>query len=135
MSQRTIGLIGRKVGMMRIFNEDGTSVPVTVLDCAGNRVTQIKKPDTDGYAAVQVTYGKRRASRVTKAMAGHFAAVAGVLVAGLVALNAIFQIAFYGGLRNLLRNWRVMHASLAVFLVLVMAAHIGVSLYLGYGLK
>ena len=69
----SLGLVGRKVGMMRIFNEDGSSVPVTVLDCAGNRVTRIKTSETDGYAAIQVAYGKRRASRVTKPMAGHFA--------------------------------------------------------------
>jgi large subunit ribosomal protein L3 len=69
----SLGLVGRKVGMMRIFLEDGTSVPVTVLDCAGNRVTQIKNADGDGYCAIQVAYGKRRASRVTKAQAGHFA--------------------------------------------------------------
>ena len=68
----SLGLVGRKVGMMRIFNEDGTSVPVTVLDCAGNRVTQIKNADGDGYCAIQVAFGKRRASRVTKAMAGQF---------------------------------------------------------------
>ena len=67
------GLVGRKVGMMRIFKEDGTSVPVTVIDCAGNRVAQIKSKDSDGYVAIQVAFGKRRASRVTKAMAGHFA--------------------------------------------------------------
>jgi large subunit ribosomal protein L3 len=69
----SLGLVGRKVGMMRIFNEDGSSVPVTVLDCAGNRITQIRTPDTDGYCAIQVAYGKRRASRVTKALAGHYA--------------------------------------------------------------
>jgi 50S ribosomal protein L3, bacterial len=69
----SLGLVGRKVGMTRIFTDDGDSVPVTVLDVAGNRVAQIKKPDTDGYTAVQVTYGKRRPSRVTKPMAGHFA--------------------------------------------------------------
>ena len=69
----SLGLVGRKVGMMRIFNEDGTSVPVTVLDCAGNRVTQIKSAESDGYCAIQVAYGKRRASRVSKAVAGHYA--------------------------------------------------------------
>ncbi|MGH8760358.1 MAG: large ribosomal subunit protein uL3, partial [Burkholderiales bacterium] len=69
----SLGLVGRKVGMMRIFQDDGTSVPVTVLDCAGNRVTQIKSPDSDGYTAVQVAFGKRRASRVSRPMAGHFA--------------------------------------------------------------
>ena len=68
----SLGLVGRKVGMMRIFNDDGTTVPVTVLDCAGNRVTRIKTSETDGYAAIQVAYGKRRASRVTKPMAGHY---------------------------------------------------------------
>ncbi len=69
----TLGLMGRKVGMTRIFAEDGTAVPVTVLDVSSNRVTQIKSPETDGYSAVQVAFGKRRASRVSKPMAGHFA--------------------------------------------------------------
>ncbi|HKE38945.1 MAG TPA: 50S ribosomal protein L3 [Casimicrobiaceae bacterium] len=67
----TIGLVGRKIGMTRIFTDDGAAVPVTVLDVGNNRVTQIKTPEVDGYAAVQVTYGKRRASRVNKAQAGH----------------------------------------------------------------
>ncbi len=71
--KQTIGLVGRKVGMTRIFTDDGAAVPVTVLDVANNRVTQIKTPEVDGYAAVQVTYGKRRASRVNKAAAGHLA--------------------------------------------------------------
>jgi large subunit ribosomal protein L3 len=71
--KQTIGMVGRKVGMTRIFTDDGTAVPVTVLDVANNRVTQIKTPEIDGYAAVQVTYGKRRASRVNKAAAGHLA--------------------------------------------------------------
>jgi large subunit ribosomal protein L3 len=69
----TLGLVGRKIGMTRVFAEDGTAVPVTVLDVANNRVTQIKTPETDGYAAVQVTYGKRRPSRVGKPAAGHLA--------------------------------------------------------------
>ena len=69
----SLGLVGRKVGMMRIFSDDGDSIPVTVLDVSNNRVTQIKTVDTDGYTAVQVTFGTRRASRVTKAQAGHFA--------------------------------------------------------------
>ena len=69
----TLGLVGRKVGMTRIFSDDGSTIPVTVLDVSNNRVTQIKTPDTDGYAAVQVTFGKRRASRVNKASAGHLA--------------------------------------------------------------
>jgi large subunit ribosomal protein L3 len=69
----SLGLVGRKVGMMRIFTDDGDSIPVTVLDVSNNRVAQIKTDETDGYAAVQVAFGKRRASRVTKAQAGHFA--------------------------------------------------------------
>ncbi len=69
----SLGLVGRKVGMTRVFTDDGNAIPVTVLDVANNRVTQIKTPDTDGYSAVQVTYGKRRASRVTKPQAGHLA--------------------------------------------------------------
>ncbi len=69
----SLGLVGRKVGMTRIFADDGSTIPVTVLDVSNNRVTQIKTPETDGYAAVQVTFGKRRASRVNKAAAGHLA--------------------------------------------------------------
>ena len=69
----SLGLVGRKIGMTRIFTDDGDAVPVTVLDVANNRVTQIKTPETDGYAAVQVTYGKRRPSRVNKPQAGHLA--------------------------------------------------------------
>lgn len=68
-----LGLVGRKVGMMRLFTEDGDSIPVTVLDVSGNRVTQVKSVETDGYAAVQVAFGQRRASRVTKPLAGHYA--------------------------------------------------------------
>ncbi len=69
----TIGLVGRKVGMTRIFTDDGTTLPVTVLDVSDNRITQIKTPEKDGYAAVQVAFGKRRASRVRKPLAGHLA--------------------------------------------------------------
>ncbi len=69
----SLGLVGRKVGMTRIFTDDGETIPVTVLDVSNNRVTQIKTPDADGYAAVQVAYGTRRASRVNKAAAGHLA--------------------------------------------------------------
>jgi large subunit ribosomal protein L3 len=69
----SLGLVGRKVGMTRVFAEDGQAIPVTVLDVSNNRVTQIKTPDADGYAAVQVTFGKRRASRVGKPAAGHLA--------------------------------------------------------------
>ena len=69
----SVGLVGRKVGMTRIFTEDGASVPVTVLDVSNNRVTQIKTEAADGYNAIQVTFGARRNSRVNKAQAGHFA--------------------------------------------------------------
>jgi large subunit ribosomal protein L3 len=69
----SLGLVGRKIGMTRVFADDGSAVPVTVLDVANNRVTQIKTQETDGYVAVQVTYGKRRASRVVKPAAGHLA--------------------------------------------------------------
>ena len=68
-----IGLVGRKVGMTRIFTDEGGTQPVTVLDVSDNRVTQIKSAEKDGYAAVQVAFGKRRASRVNKAIAGHLA--------------------------------------------------------------
>jgi len=67
-----IGLVGRKCGMTRIFTDAGVSVPVTVIEVDPNRITQIKTLESDGYQAVQVTTGERRASRVTKAMAGHF---------------------------------------------------------------
>ena len=69
----SLGLVGRKIGMTRIFTDDGTSLPVTVLDVSNKRVTQIKSASTDGYSAVQVAFGTRRASRLTKAAAGHFA--------------------------------------------------------------
>src|SRR5882762_7556903 len=69
----SLGLVGRKVGMTRIFTADGDSIPVTVLDVSDNRVTQIKTVETDGYTAVQVAFGTRRASRVTKPLAGHLA--------------------------------------------------------------
>lgn len=69
----TIGIVGRKSGMTRIFTEDGVSIPVTVVEVEPNRVTQVKTVDTDGYSAVQVTVGARRASRVNKTAAGHYA--------------------------------------------------------------
>lgn len=69
----TIGVVGRKAGMTRIFTEDGVSIPVSVVEVLPNRITQIKTDDTDGYRAIQVTTGSKRASRVTKPMAGHFA--------------------------------------------------------------
>jgi large subunit ribosomal protein L3 len=62
----SLGLLGRKVGMMRLFTEDGDAVPVTVVDVSNNRVAQVKTQANDGYDALQVAYGKRRASRVTK---------------------------------------------------------------------
>jgi large subunit ribosomal protein L3 len=68
-----LGLLGRKVGMMRIFTDDGDAVPVTVLDVSNNRVTQVKTDETDGYSAIQVAYGSRKASRVSKPEAGHLA--------------------------------------------------------------
>lgn len=69
----SLGLVGRKIGMTRVFAEDGASIPVTVLDMSNNRVTQIKTDETDGYVAVQLSFGSRKASRVNKAQAGHFA--------------------------------------------------------------
>jgi large subunit ribosomal protein L3 len=69
----TIGVVGRKAGMTRVFTEDGASVPVTVIEVQPNKVTQIKSVDSDGYRAVQVTAGERKPSRVTKPMAGVFA--------------------------------------------------------------
>ena len=69
----SLGLVGRKVGMTRIFAEDGASIPVTVLDVSNNRVSQVKTTATDGYAALQVAYGKRKPSRITKPVAGHLA--------------------------------------------------------------
>ena len=68
-----IGVVGRKCGMTRVFTEDGNSIPVTVIEVTPNRVSQVKTAQTDGYDAVQVTVGERRASRVTAAQAGHFA--------------------------------------------------------------
>jgi len=69
----SISVVGRKIGMTRVYGEDGAAVPVTVLEVAANRITQVKSDDKDGYRAVQVTVGNRRPNRVSKAMAGHFA--------------------------------------------------------------
>ena len=69
----SIGLVGRKSGMTRIYTEEGASVPVTVVEVQPNRVTQIKTQESDGYSAIQVTTGARKATRVSKALAGHFA--------------------------------------------------------------
>ena len=69
----TIGIVGRKSGMTRVFNDKGASIPVTVVEVEPNRVTQIKTDEIDGYSAVQVTVGTRRSSRISKSEAGHFA--------------------------------------------------------------
>ena len=79
----SLGLIGRKVGMTRLFTDEGEAIPVTVIDVSDNRVAQVKTQATDGYDALQLAHGTRRASRVTKAMAGHFAK------AGVMAGNAL----------------------------------------------
>ena len=68
-----LGVVGKKVGMTRVFTEDGASVPVTVLHVDSNRVTQLKQQESDGYSAVQVAYGSRKPSRVNKALTGHYA--------------------------------------------------------------
>lgn len=70
----SIGLIGRKCGMTRVFTEDGASVPVTVLEVNSNRVVQVKSVDSDGYRAIQVAVGDKKSSKVSKALAGHYAA-------------------------------------------------------------
>ncbi len=69
----TIGVVGRKAGMTRVFTEDGNSIPVSVIEVESNRITQIKTAETDGYQAIQITTGSKKASRVNKPMAGHFA--------------------------------------------------------------
>lgn len=69
----TIGLVGRKRGMTRVFTEDGVSTPVTVIEIEPNRVSQLKTVDSDGYTAVQITVGSKKTSRITKSQAGHFA--------------------------------------------------------------
>jgi large subunit ribosomal protein L3 len=71
--QMAIGLLGRKVGMTRIYGEDGGSTPVTVLEIAANRVSQVKTAETDGYTAIQLSVGEKKSSRVSKSEAGHFA--------------------------------------------------------------
>jgi large subunit ribosomal protein L3 len=79
----SIGLIGRKCGMSRVFSEDGSSVPVTVVQVDSNRVAQIKSVDKDGYRAIQVAFGNKKSSKVNKAMAGHYAAANVVAGRGL----------------------------------------------------
>ena len=104
----SLGLIGRKVGMTRLFTDEGDSIPVTVIDVSNNRVAQIKTQETDGYDAVQLAHGERRASRVTKAMAGHFAK------AGVLSGNA-------------LNEFRIDASTLANF---SLGAHIGVDTFI-----
>jgi len=86
-----IGVIGRKTGMTRIFTEDGTSVPVTVIEVQPNRVTQVKTEERDGYRALQITTGSRRATRVSKPLAGHFAK------AGVDAGHGLWELPLAGG--------------------------------------
>jgi len=69
----TIGIVGRKAGMTRVFTDDGVSVPVTVIEVEPNRVTQVRSAETDGYSAIQVTVGNKKASRLNKPMSGHYA--------------------------------------------------------------
>ena len=80
----SLSLVGRKVGMTRVFDEQGASVPVTVLEMTANRVTQVKTKDTDGYEAVQVAFGSKKANRINKAEAGHFAKAGVEAGAGLI---------------------------------------------------
>lgn len=72
----SLGLIGRKIGMTRIFTENGDSLPVTVIDISNNRITQLKRNDTDGYCAVQLAFGSKRSNRISKSSAGHYAKAA-----------------------------------------------------------
>ncbi len=90
----TIGVIGRKRGMTRVFTEDGHSLPVTVIEVEPNRVSQLKGLEKDGYNAIQVTVGTRRATRVTKAMAGHFAK------AGVEAGRGLWEFRLADGVTN-----------------------------------
>lgn len=87
----SVGLIGRKAGMTRIFTEDGVSVPVTVIEVEPNRVTQVRSEETDGYAAVQVTTGGKKANRLSKPEAGHFAK------AGVEAGRGLWEFRLSGG--------------------------------------
>jgi large subunit ribosomal protein L3 len=93
----TIGIVGRKSGMTRIFTEDGSSIPVTVVEVEPNRITQVKNAETDGYNAVQVAVGSRRASRVTKPQKGHFEKAQSEAAALLIELRNDAQEAFEVG--------------------------------------
>ncbi len=83
----SLGLIGRKVGMTRVFTEEGNSIPVTVLEVIPNRVTQIKTAEVDGYSGLQVAYGQRRASRINKSLTGHYAKAGAELGSGIQEFN------------------------------------------------
>jgi len=89
----SLGLVGRKIGMTRIFAEDGASIPVTVLDVSNNRVSQVKTSDVDGYDAVQVAFGSRKASRVNKAAAGHLAKAGVEAARGLTEFRLAAEVA------------------------------------------
>ena len=93
----TIGIVGRKSGMTRVFTDDGVSIPVSVIEVEPNRVTQVKNVETDGYSAVQITIGSRRSSRVTKSEAGHFAKANAEAGRGLWELRNDSQEAFEVG--------------------------------------
>ncbi len=93
----TIGIVGRKSGMTRIFTDDGLSIPVSVIEVEPNRITQVKNVETDGYSAVQITIGSRRSSRVTKSEAGHFAKANAEAGRGLWELRNDSQEAFEVG--------------------------------------
>ena len=88
----SLGLIGRKVGMTRVFTDDGASIPVTVLEVIPNRVTQIKTVASDGYTSLQVAHGTRRASRVTKALTGHFAKAGVAAGSGIKEFNVTAEV-------------------------------------------
>lgn len=88
----SLGLIGRKVGMTRIFTEDGVSVPVTVLEVVPNRVTQVKTVASDGYTGLQVAYGERRASRINKALTGHYAKAGVAAGSGIKEFNVTAEV-------------------------------------------
>jgi large subunit ribosomal protein L3 len=89
----SLGLVGRKIGMTRIFTDDGASVPVTVLDMSNNRVSQVKTQASDGYDALQIAFGERKASRVTKPLAGHFAKAGVTAARGLAESRLTAEVA------------------------------------------
>lgn len=89
----SLGLIGRKVGMTRVFTEEGNSIPVTVLEVVPNRVTQIKTVETDGYSGLQVAFGERRASRINKALTGHYAKAGVKAGSGIKEFNVDAEVA------------------------------------------